>query len=88
MNRRERRAMEKSIGAKRANDVSEKVAQFGKLPQKCDVCQELFDKQNKDMIQSWSVVVRQETVRIFCPDCLQKTKEIIDDYTKAEPERA
>lgn len=82
MNRRERRAMEKSIGAKGAQDVSDKVAQFGKLPQKCDACQELFDKQDRGMLQSWSVVVKQETVRLFCPDCIRKTQEALENVSK------
>ena len=60
--------------------LSEKVALLGTLPPSCNVCQKEFDKKNKAMIQSWKVVVRQETVRIFCPDCIKKTQEIISEH--------
>ena len=81
MNRRERRAMEKSVGATASKDVAEKVSQFGKLPQKCDACQEPFDKKDKDMVQSWSVVVKQEVVRLFCPHCIRKTQEALQNVS-------
>jgi len=32
------------------------------------------------MVQSWNVVVKQETVRIFCPECIKKTQEIINEH--------
>ena len=82
MNRRERRAMEKSVGAKASKDIADKVAKFGKLPQACDACQEPFDKKDKDMIQSWSVVVKQEVVRLFCPHCIRKTQEVLENVSK------
>tara|TARA_Y100000310_G_C20560788_1_gene752959 strand:- start:940 stop:1206 length:267 start_codon:yes stop_codon:yes gene_type:complete len=82
MNRRQRRHAEKR---RKAGDpqqsMSDRVALFGKLPQTCDTCQKTFDKKNKDMVFSWSVVVRQETVRLFCPQCMKKAKEAIDDRT-------
>ncbi len=67
--------------------ISQKMTQFHNLPDSCSACMHSFDKKDKDMVQSWSVVVKQEVVRLFCPDCLQKTKEIIDDYTQTQPER-
>ena len=77
MNRKQRRAMNKQIGAQPTDELAQKISQFGKLPQQCTACQKEFDKQDKDMIQSWSVVVKQEVVRLFCPDCIQKTKEAL-----------
>tara|TARA_R110002020_G_scaffold167586_7_gene355962 strand:+ start:164 stop:442 length:279 start_codon:yes stop_codon:yes gene_type:complete len=78
MNRRERREMEKKMGKEVSKNLSEKISQFGKLPERCDACQNSFDKKDMAMIQSWSVVVKQETVRLFCPDCIKKTQEAID----------
>lgn len=80
MNRRERRQVEKKMGKDAATDLAAKIFQFNKLPKSCSACQEQFDKKNKDMVQSWSVVVKQEVVRLFCPDCINKTKESIDAY--------
>lgn len=82
MNRRERRTMEKSLGARASKDIADKVAQFGRIPQKCDACHEPFDKKDKDMIQSWSVVVKQEVVRLFCPHCIKKTQEALENVSK------
>jgi ribosomal protein L44E len=81
MNRRERRAMEKSVGADASQDIANKVAQFNKLPQQCDACQEPFDKKDKQMVQSWSVVVKQEVVRLFCPHCIKKTQEALENVS-------
>tara|TARA_R100000664_G_C2710259_1_gene107350 strand:+ start:110 stop:376 length:267 start_codon:yes stop_codon:yes gene_type:complete len=88
MNRKMRRQMQKQTGKKATEQMAEKVHQFSKLPQSCNSCQEPFDKQDKEMVQSWSVVVKQEVVRLFCPDCIKKTKEIIDEHQKTQPRRA
>ena len=80
MNRRARRQMEKQLGKEASENLAEKIFQFSKLPESCNACQKEFDKKNKDMVQSWSVVVKQEVVRLFCPDCINKTKENIDAY--------
>ena len=82
MNRKQRRAIKKE--AKGAGGLSEKVTLFGSLPDICNICKKVFDKKDKDMVTSWSVVVREEakTVRLFCPECIEKTKETIDERRK------
>ena len=79
MNRKQRRALKKVSEAERG--LSEKVTLFGSLPSSCNICQKEFDKKDKDMVTSWSVVVRKEskTVRLFCPECIEKTKENINE---------
>ena len=79
MNRKQKRAMKKQIGAEAQEKMSRQVAQFGKLPESCTACEKEFDKKNKDMVKSWSVVVKQEIVRLFCPDCIKKTQEIVNE---------
>ncbi len=78
MNRKQRRTMNKQMGKEATDNLAQKISSFGKLPEVCTACQKEFDKKDKDMIQSWSVVVKQEVVRLFCPDCIQKTKEAIE----------
>jgi hypothetical protein len=80
MNRKARRATEKKMGKQATDNITEKISQFNKLPESCSACQKGFDKKDKDMVQSWNVVVRQETVRIFCPECIKKTQEIINEH--------
>ena len=79
MNRKQKRAMKKQLGAEAQEKMSHQVAQFGKLPESCTACEKEFDKKNKDMVKSWSVVVKQEIVRLFCPDCIKKTQEIVNE---------
>jgi len=79
MNRQQRRAMKKHAGKKASEEMSSQVALFGKLPNSCNACDKSFNKKDKKMVQSWSVVVKQEVVRLFCPDCIDKTKEIINE---------
>jgi len=74
MNRKQRREAKKRYGPDASKDISEKIFQFNKLPDMCTACQKEFDKKNKDMVQSWNVVVKQEVVRLFCPECIDKTK--------------
>ena len=31
------------------------------------------------MVQSWNVLVKQEVIRLFCPDCINKTREVLDE---------
>ena len=77
MNRKQRRAIDKHITKDVSENLAQKISQFGNLPQQCNACQKAFDKENTDMIQSWSVVVRQEIVRLFCPECINTAKEIL-----------
>jgi Zn finger protein HypA/HybF involved in hydrogenase expression len=77
MNRKQRRAI-KNTSSPAEKKMAEQVAQFGKMPEQCSACQKEFDKKDRSMIESWNVVVRQEVVRLFCPDCINKTKEVID----------
>lgn len=83
MNREQRRSAERK---RKKNDpeqlMADKVHSFGHLPDKCDVCTEGFDKKNKEMVFSWKVVVKQDSVRLFCPSCIESACEIIDEYEK------
>lgn len=79
MNRKQRRSLSKHAGADNAENISQQMSLFGKLPQQCSACSEPFDKKDKDMISQWSVVVKQEVVRLFCPECIKKTQEVIEN---------
>lgn len=83
MNRQRRRAQEQAEKKMSLDEkkLSEKIFLFNQLPQSCSACKKEFDKTNKDMVFSWSVVVRADNkkVNLFCPDCIAKTKEILDN---------
>ncbi len=80
MNRQQRRALEQRIGKSKATSVEQQLNQFEKLPEKCDMCANSFDKQDKEMIQSWHVVTTSATVRLFCPTCIHQAQEIINGH--------
>ena len=71
MNRKQRRSAEKQMKKDGTEEVAEKVALFGKLEDECLACNKPFDKKDKEMVMSWSVVVREaeEKVNLYCPDC-------------------
>jgi hypothetical protein len=70
-------------------DLKEKVGMFDLLPENCLTCLEPFDKKNKEQVQSWFVVVKNEerTVRLYCPDCWEKAKDIVEDFRKRVEEK-
>ena len=93
MNRKQRRAAAKQMKKDGTEEVAEKVALFGKLEDECLICAKPFDKKDKEMVMSWSVVVREqeEKVNLYCPECwngalemLQQAKEEILRYGAEE----
>jgi len=85
MNRKQRRTAEAKRQKGDSKQVMEdKLVMFGHLPESCSACTAPFDKTNRDMVFSWRVVVReqQESVTLFCPDCIKKTQEVLDGTTK------
>jgi hypothetical protein len=78
MNRKQRRTTQRSMGAAATQELSTKVAQFNKLPECCMACKKDFDKKDKEMVNTWSVVVKQDVVRLFCPECIKKTQEALN----------
>ena len=81
MNRKQRRAMEK----KRKKNTSEEEAlanqimMFDELPDECSACTTPFDKDNREMVFSWNVVVREKEkiVRLYCPRCWDAAQSAI-----------
>ena len=67
------------MGAEVQERMSEQIAQFSKLPESCDACNAEFDKQNKEMVQSWYVIVREEKgqVNLYCPECWSRATGIV-----------
>ena len=71
MNRKQRRARDRALKKQRSKaDFEEKLGLFGMLEDECLSCQKPFDKKNKQMVTTWSVVVRekQNKVNLYCPD--------------------
>jgi hypothetical protein len=83
MNRKKRRAMDKKMGKENSQKLAEKIFQFDQLPDECLACLKPFDKKNKEMVMTWSVVVRDEdTVRLYCPECWDMAHHVIEEFKK------
>mgnify|MGYP003148730391 CR=1 FL=1 len=80
MNRQQRRLLQKKAGASANKNLQEQLNLFHKLPKSCSSCSEPFDKTNKDMVMSWNVMVKQEVVRLFCPECVKKANQVVDNF--------
>ena len=81
MNRKQRRERQRKL--KKLNnkpELEQKLGLFDKLPDLCLSCHKPFDKKNKSMVMSWSVVVREQEgiVRLYCPDCWKKATDIAE----------
>ena len=81
MNREQKRAMAKTEKKQGNTDVAEKVALFGLIGNHCLVCSKPFDKKDRDMVASWSVVVREkeEKVNLYCPECWAGALDLLSD---------
>tara|TARA_R100001377_G_C3093550_1_gene76724 strand:- start:81 stop:365 length:285 start_codon:yes stop_codon:yes gene_type:complete len=84
MNREQRRSAAKQMKKDGTEEVAEKVALFGKLEDECLVCEEPFDKKDKEMVMSWNVVVREKEgkVNLYCPTCWGKAQSVIEEARK------
>lgn len=80
LKRKLRRAQAKKAKKQAERALAEKVALFGRLDNKCLTCEKPFNKMDKEQVMTWNVVVRQEEekVNLYCPECWNKAREIID----------
>jgi hypothetical protein len=84
MNRKHRRAFDKKLSKEISKNLSEKISQFGNLPEECLTCLKPFDKKNKEMVQTWNVIVKDtDTVRLYCPECWTMATSMAAEYFKS-----
>jgi len=84
MNRAQRRAAAKQAKTDGNEELESKVALFGKLPNLCLTCQKPFDKKNKEMVMSWTVIVKEEKeeVWLYCPECWEMGQEMVKNFAE------
>lgn len=91
MNRAQRRAAQKSKkkkGEKTNTEIDKVVGMFELLPDECSACLAPYNKKDKKMVSTWNVVVREEKkiVRLYCPDCWDTARRIIQDVRESDAE--
>jgi len=80
VNRASRRRLKKKN--KGNEKLAQKISTFGHRPDNCSACEAPFDKKSKEHAMTWRVVVRENPtqVSLFCPQCIEKTKEVMDAH--------
>tara|TARA_R100000808_G_C2139129_1_gene147101 strand:- start:1474 stop:1755 length:282 start_codon:yes stop_codon:yes gene_type:complete len=60
--------------------LEQKAGLFLNIPSECCVCNEAFDKTDKEMINTWQVSVYEErkVVRLTCPVCHGKVANFLE----------
>ena len=73
------RNMKKAKKRQAEKDMKEKIGLFSRLEDCCLVCEKPFDKQDKEMVQSWCVVVREDKsqVNLYCPECWDRANDMV-----------
>ena len=79
--RKIKRKQKKRAKKELEKDVATKMNMFDQMPDECSACEQAFDKQNRDMVMTWNVVVREKEkiVRLYCPTCWDKARKIIKE---------
>ena len=74
------RAQRRKLGIKgKKPDLEKKIGLFDKLPNRCTNCLCPYDKKDKEMIKTWTVVVREKEgkVNLYCPKCWNDANKLI-----------
>jgi len=76
-----KRRIRKTKKKRAEQDLKEKIGLFSQIDDCCLVCEKPFDKENKEMVQSWYVIVRknQNKVNLYCPECWGRANSFIKE---------
>ena len=58
--------------------LQKKTAAFLDHPKECCVCSAEF-KRTRQTVKTWQVTVRENRVRLTCPDCWGKIQEVLEN---------
>ena len=82
--RKIRRRKEKEAKKRLAKEVKQTMSLCEKLGEEWLACLVPFDRTNREMVSTWSVVVRQdeEKVNLYCPTCWSAAKEYVKEINR------
>ena len=80
LKRAAKKKKEKALAKEAQNKIKKQVGMFDKLPSECSTCEKHFPK-TREAHMTWRVVVKpeKEKVWLFCPECQQKAKELVEN---------
>ena len=79
LKRSAKKKKDKAKASAQQEKVQKQMGMFDMLPESCSACDKEFPK-TREAHMSWRVVVRNEAqqVRLFCPECQDKVKELLE----------
>ena len=80
LKRAAKKKKEKAASQEAQNKMKKQMGMFDRLPDVCSTCEENFPK-TREAHTTWRVVVKteKEKVWLFCPDCQQKAKQLVEN---------
>jgi hypothetical protein len=60
--------------------LQKQTAAFLKHPKECCVCKTEFER-TTETVKTWQVVIREERVRLTCPNCWSIIQEVVEKDT-------
>tara|TARA_R100000995_G_C3456586_1_gene110903 strand:- start:342 stop:689 length:348 start_codon:yes stop_codon:yes gene_type:complete len=78
--RAKKKKKEKKLVTEQQRRVTNQMNMFDRMPATCSACSEVFPK-TREAHMTWKVTVRnkEQQVRLFCPACLEKAKELAEN---------
>jgi len=79
LKRAKKKKKEKIQAQETEERLKKQMGMFDRLPETCSTCEKDFPK-TREAHMSWRVVVKteKEKVWLFCPDCQEKTKGLVE----------
>jgi len=80
LKRAAKKKQEKATSQQSELKLKKQLGLFEQLPQECSLCGVTFPK-TREAHMSWQVVVHntRETVRLFCPQCQNQAKKVVEN---------
>ena len=79
LKREAKKKKDKALTQEVQNKLNERMSMFNRRPDECSACNKEFPM-TREAHMSWQVVVRnkEQLVRLFCPDCQEKARELVE----------
>ena len=76
-----KRENQKRIKKNLEGEIKQKLNMFDRLGEECLACKKEFDKTNRQMVETWNVVVRESEskVNLYCPKCWDFAQKIVKE---------
>ena len=80
LKRASKKKKEKAQARQQQEHLKKQMNMFDRLPETCSACAKVFPK-TREAHMTWKVTVRnkEQQVRLFCPDCLDKAKTAVEN---------